>query len=273
MPPAPSVAVAARLPSSDLDPRVTAANELFVHVVRLLRSNGMAPTIVSDPAVDLTPFAAVVLPGGGDVDPARYGGTRTEAVYDVNPAQEALDFTLARTAVASELPVLGICRGAQVLNVATGGSLVEDLPTSSVQHSHVPLPGEAPDLVRHQVQLAPSRLRRCLGAEVIDVASGHHQGIDRLGKGLRVVARATDGLIEAFEDDLGWLIGVQWHPEAQDTPRSLQEAPFRALAETIAEQRLTPPRARHRRHQATARTTTSATRSAILELPCGIHTT
>lgn len=232
---APRVAVPARLSADDArDPRVSGANRIFHDVVALVRANGLDPVVV-DHVTDLAGYAGVVLPGGGDIDPALYGGEHCDALYDVNPEQDALDLTFARSALETATPVLGICRGAQVLNVAAGGTLHADLAPSTVAHSHTPAQGEPLTFAWHPVAIVPSRLRDAIGADSISVASGHHQGIATLGASLRPTALAGDGLVEAFEDERGTAFGVQWHPEAEGTPRSDQDAPFLLLAAAIAE--------------------------------------
>ncbi len=229
-----SVAIPARLSLGDEgDPRVEGANRIFHDVVELVRANGLEPVIVHE--VDLEGFAGVVLPGGGDIDPELYGGASSDAVYDVNPAQDQLDLGLARRAIELDIPVLGICRGAQVLNVAFRGTLHADLAPSSVEHYHVPGPSEELDFLWHPVTIAEgTALHRELGMTEIVVASGHHQGIDRLGAGLRAVSVAEDGLVEAFEDQSGRRLGVQWHPEAATTGESEQNAPFRVFEAVVA---------------------------------------
>ena len=230
------IAIPARLsPDDSADPRVAGANRLFRDVVALVRSTGLEPVVVTDPMISLDDFAGVVLPGGGDLHPALYGGAATEAVYDVNPAQDELDLMLARRALRLDLPVLGICRGAQVLNVAFGGTLFSDLAPTSVEHYAKTAPGEDLDFVWHAVSLnEDSALAAELGVSELSVASGHHQGIDRLGTGLRAAAVAADGLVEAFEDEVKLRIGVQWHPEATAAPEHERNAPFRIFARSIA---------------------------------------
>ena len=235
MTPSLRVAIPARLSSGDDgDERVLGANRLLHDIAALVQRTGLAPVVVNE-TVDLGDFAGLVLPGGGDIDPSIYGGAQSEAVYDVNPEQDALDLSLARAALLTGLPTLGICRGAQVLNVAAGGTLIADLPPSAVEHLHRPNPGEALDFLWHSVTMAPSRLREHLGVDGITVASGHHQGIDRLGTGLFTSAVAADGLVEAFEDEPGLVLGVQWHPEASGTPAAERDAPFLVFAETVRE--------------------------------------
>jgi putative glutamine amidotransferase len=232
------VAIPARLlDGPGTDPRVVAANRLFHDLVDLLKLNRLVPVIVTDPQADLSAYAGLVLPGGGDIDPARYGGSRVEAIYDVNVDQDELDFQLTESALRLGIPVLGICRGAQVINVALGGTLIEDLPQSSVQHCHIPGEGDEPDLVWHEVSLGGgTRLLAQTGKSRLNVASGHHQGISVLGAGLQASAIAEDGLIEAFEDVAGRVFGVQWHPEAFGMEPNLRDAHFRILAAAITYQ-------------------------------------
>jgi putative glutamine amidotransferase len=139
----------------------------------------------------------VLLPGGGDLA-ARWSGQPAHASeYDVDEVQDAFDLALARAALDGGLPLLAICRGLQVVNVARGGDLVQDLGES---HRHVVHTIDVPE---------GSPL------PVLDVSCYHHQGIGRLGKGLRPAAYARDGTIEALtlDDHPGWFLGVQWHPE------------------------------------------------------------
>ena len=235
--PLPVVAVPARLSSSDgLDPRVAGANKIFFDIIDLIRSVGLEPLIVEDPDADLTGVSGVVLPGGGDVDPKRYGGRRIAELYDVNPEQDALDFSIAERALAAQLPVYGICRGAQVLNVVYGGSLHEDLAPSSVVHTAPEEPGcESDEFVRHSVRVEPGTLLAdSLGEAVVSIQSAHHQAVNRLGTGFVATAYAEDGLIEAFEDRERWVIGVQWHPEGEEEAGPVRDGQFRALAAEIA---------------------------------------
>ena len=175
--PAARVLVPARLASSDdRDPRVAGANRIFSDVVELVRLAGMDPVVVTDPDADLGGCAGLVLPGGGDPDPARYGGAMSAAVYDVNPEQDHLDFTLARRALDAQLPVYGICRGAQVLNILRGGTLHVDLAPSRVVHA-------GPDgFVDHGIAVAPRTLlaQSLGGRHEVRVRSAHHQGIKDL---------------------------------------------------------------------------------------------
>ena len=230
------IAVPARLSEgSGGDPRIAGANRLFEEVVDLIRLRGFEPVVLTDPGSELSPYSGLVLPGGGDIDPARYGGTATAALYDINSEQDELDFILTEQAIRCDIPILGICRGAQVINVALGGSLFEDLPPTSVEHSRVPHEGEDMDFVWHDVHvLAGTHLSKESGSGPFGIASGHHQGIHRLGSGLTATATAEDGLVEAFENATGSTVGVQWHPEAEGMKPAIRDAPFRVFEAAIS---------------------------------------
>ena len=156
-------------------------------------------------------FDGLLLAGGGDIEPARYGSGDHPSQYGTDPDRDELELELARAAVRLGLPTLGICRGVQLLNVAFGGTLVQHLP-------------ERPGLVEHHNQakqtmhglrVAPgSRLAAVLGRVEAEGLSHHHQALDRIGEGFRPVAWAPDGLVEGIERDTGWTLGVLWHPES-----------------------------------------------------------
>lgn len=164
----------------------------------------------------------VVLTGGVDVDPARYGQEAHGETQAPDPARDAFETALLSCAVARGLPVLAVCRGVQVLNVARGGTLHQHLPELVGHAGHMPVVG---CYARHAVRVAPgSRLATALGAEGSEVPTHHHQGLDRLGRGLVPTAWAEDGVVEAVEDPgEDFVVGVQWHPEAGEDP-SLFEA-------------------------------------------------
>ncbi|HEU5322242.1 MAG TPA: gamma-glutamyl-gamma-aminobutyrate hydrolase family protein [Methylomirabilota bacterium] len=158
----------------------------------------------------------LVLTGGGDVDPARFGQTPGPVLVDVSPARDALELELVDRALEGDVPLLAICRGIQVLNVALGGTLHQDLPAdvgAAVAHSQTAPRHEPTHAVK--VMAEGTRLGRVLGAVELRVNSFHHQAIERLGRGLRDVAWAPDGVIEAAElqDGERFVLGVQWHPE------------------------------------------------------------
>jgi len=180
----------------------------------------------------------LVLTGGGDVDPALWGGPEHETVYQTDPARDSFELELVRLAVQRGVPTLAICRGLQVLNVALGGSLhvhVPDVVGDAVTHR---LPPREP--VAHRVCVDEGcTLALALGATDIAPMSWHHQAVDRLGEGLRVVAHAPDGVIEAVElDGHPWLLGVQWHPELTAHTDPTQAALFEGLVEAASLKRV-----------------------------------
>jgi putative glutamine amidotransferase len=173
---------------------------------------------------------ALVLSGGGDLDPAGYGAPPHPETSRVHPDRDRAELALLAAALAGGLPVLAICRGLQILNVARGGTLCQHLPDTVGHDGHQAAPGT---FGAHPVRIAPgSELAAILGppgagGELrLDVPTAHHQAIDRLGAGLVPTAWADDGTIEALEvpDRDEFLIAVQWHPEAGTDPRL-----FRAL--------------------------------------------
>lgn len=155
----------------------------------------------------------LILAGGGDIDARHYGGRGHAENYSIDAERDASELALARAVVGATTPVLGVCRGAQVLNVALGGSLIEHLPDAVGERVLHRSAERTP--VRHRVRVtAGSRLSAVLGAECLDAASWHHQGIDRVAAGFDVVGRADDGTVEAIEMKAHpWLVAVQWHPE------------------------------------------------------------
>ena len=209
---------------------------------------GLIPLIVP-PLVDpgdvrqiLNAVHGLVLSGGEDVDPTYYGATRHPATGDPHPARDACELELARWARVAALPTLAICRGVQLLNVALGGTLIQDIPSLVEEAgSH---DGDAPRTTRvHDVAVEPgSCLASALGALKIRVNSIHHQALDRVAVGLHVTARADDGVIEGVEWSGGdWFaLGVQWHPEeltqtSEAWDRRLFEAFARACRERAAD--------------------------------------
>lgn len=177
----------------------------------------LAPGMPSDLLESaLARCSALILTGGGDVDPSRYGEQSHESIVGVSPARDDLEFAALDLAATSGLPLLAICRGMQVLNVWSGGALIQDIPSMvegacphSLQH-----PREA---AAHPVEVTPgSRLAEVLGATRPGVNSRHHQALDpaRLGTGLIPVAHAPDGVIEGVElPGRRFVLGIQWHPE------------------------------------------------------------
>jgi putative glutamine amidotransferase len=174
--------------------------------------------VSESPRTVLREVHGVLLTGGGDVDPVFYGEQRHESVEDAEPGRDEFELDLARRAMASQLPLLAICRGAQVLNVAAGGSLVQDIPSSI--GTDLPHRIAQPNADCHAISVRPgTRLASALGTAVeggcsCRVNSRHHQSVGRVGQGLVVSATATDGVIEAIESPSSpFCLGVQWHPE------------------------------------------------------------
>jgi putative glutamine amidotransferase len=179
---------------------------------------GLAPEVLS--AADVASLASrvdgLLLIGGADLDPACYGQERTARTEATYLERDEFELALVRAAFAADLPVLGICRGLQILNVASGGSLHQHLGDAGFGE-HRPLPGSLGEDTFHEVEVeSDSLLARATGTERETVNSHHHQGIDRIGAGGRAVARSLpDGVVEAIEwPHLRYGLGVQWHPEA-----------------------------------------------------------
>jgi putative glutamine amidotransferase len=164
----------------------------------------------------LTHLDGILFTGGGDVHPERYGEQPHPLVNSVDEDRDRVEITLFHAAYERKIPFLGICRGLQVINVALGGSLYEDLLTqhpNSLKHDR--FPAEAPDYLAHPVEVERgTRLANILGANRVDVNSMHHQSIRHLAAGLRAIAHAPDGVIEAIQvEDYPFGVAVQWHPE------------------------------------------------------------
>ena len=190
-----------------------------------------------DPEMLLESFDGLLLVGGGDVDPARYGQDRGEHLYGVEPDRDAFEIELLRAADRIHLPALCVCRGMQVMNVAFGGTLHQDLPSIEGLAAHgVPTDGSQ---TMHTVDVVHgSRLSAVTKSGVLQCSSHHHQGVDRVGEGLIATGHSRDGLVEALErvvsdpqDEFAtWMLGVQWHPEDTADHDSSQQALFDALA-------------------------------------------
>ena len=162
-----------------------------------------------------------MLAGGADVDPASYGAARHPLTVDIDPRRDAFEIALVRRALERDLPLLGICRGMQIVNVACGGTLHQDLP-ELLHHEHHRRVSGSFDGADHDVRLlAGSLAARAAAEEHHATKSHHHQGVDRVGEGLRATGWADpDGLVEAIEvPGSRFALGVQWHPEADERSR------------------------------------------------------
>ena len=191
----------------------------YVASVELAGGRARVVDVSQSPRELISQLDGLLLTGGGDVDPALYGEARSERVEDAEPGRDEFEIDLARRAIEADLPVLAICRGAQVLNVAAGGTLVQDIP--SAMATALPHSIETPkNSIAHDVAVtAGSQLERALGSAISPegrcrVNSRHHQSVARLGAGLVPSATAPDGVVEAIEaPEARFCVGVQWHPE------------------------------------------------------------
>jgi putative glutamine amidotransferase len=161
--------------------------------------------------LDANEIEGILLTGGGDVDPTLYGGDPDSAIQ-VNRARDEFEIALIKAALRKNIPILGICRGCQILNVANGGDLVNLRDDAKQKESHFNFSGHKTDIT------LGSRLAEALQETHLEnVYSFHGQAVDRPGKGIAVVARGPGGVVEAIEmagpNELTWAVGVQWHPE------------------------------------------------------------
>jgi putative glutamine amidotransferase len=233
---------------------VTATTEIIRDALRVrvnaaytvsIRGAGMLPVVlpVLDPAdadAALDGVAGLVLTGGEDVNPARYGAPAHPALGDTHDGRDAFEVALIQAARARALPTLAICRGVQILNVALGGTLVQDIATEwkdPIVHD-----GDWARTARvHEVDVTQgSRLARALGTERPVVNSMHHQAVGAVAPSLATVARAPDGIVEGVEwpSDDWWMVGVQWHPEELTaTPEPWDRALLAAFTDVVARSR------------------------------------
>jgi putative glutamine amidotransferase len=208
--------------------------------VDALRRAGARTAIIppgEEPEGLLEKFDGLLLVGGGDVEPERYGGDRDAThVYGVEPDRDALEIELLHAADRAAVPTLCVCRGMQVMNVAFGGTLHPHLPDVEglIEHG---VPVENATTMHDVVPEPGSRLSAMTKSGPLSCASHHHQGVDRVGDGLAVTGRSDDGLVEAIErivadqhdDNQTWMVGVQWHPEETAQTDPAQQSLFDAL--------------------------------------------
>lgn len=204
----------------------------YSYISAVQRAGGipvLIPPVLSEEQLQplLERLEGVLITGGGDLDPNLYQGEPHPRVYDIQPERDAVEMRLVHLALQTSTPLLGICRGVQVMNVALGGTLYSDIADQkpgALKHDYYP---DYPrNTLAHAVQVeSQSLLARVLGGTQFEVNSLHHQGIRQVASSLRVTACAPDGLVEAVEvEGHPFAVGVQWHPEW------LQEhAPQRAL--------------------------------------------
>jgi putative glutamine amidotransferase len=203
---------------------------------------GAEPVVLAPQVLDhrtatalLRRFDGLVLMGGSDVDPALFGEAPHPRTYGVNRENDEIEMALSRAAVELELPTLAICRGMQIANVAFGGTLHQHLAdagiTGLLEHSPPGFPAP-PDGVLHGIDAeARSLLAEALGTSAFVGASYHHQAVARVADGFRVTALSEDGVVEAMEHELGWFVGVQWHPEDTAPTDALQQRLYDVFVE------------------------------------------
>ncbi|MGD2165809.1 MAG: gamma-glutamyl-gamma-aminobutyrate hydrolase family protein [Anaerolineae bacterium] len=223
-----------------------------VHTIALARAYVDAVATSGGAALILPPYIdrpllraafdgldGLILSGGGDIHPSAFGEDNQGLLWRVDEKRDRAELCLARWALADGTPMLAICRGAQVLNVAGGGTLIQDIPTripGALSHSCVagrPLPK-----IAHSVLVeANSRLAALIGGGDVDVNSAHHQAADIVGDGLVVTARAPDGIIEGLEaPHHPFCIGVQWHPEVMINDYPMMRRLFEGLIDAVRRQ-------------------------------------
>jgi len=219
------VLIAGSLSAPDVSDYLTGVlRQLADSAITSVRSGGADFRFVEASAPDrdagaaLEGMDALLVLGGADADPTCYGQQpETDTMYGIDPEADRFELALMREASARGMPVLGICRGMQLMNILHGGDLVQEIGPGTMHNSSV----DNSIMTSHPVTLAPgSRLGAIYDGRTLSVRSGHHQAVDRVGEGLVVTARSADGIVEALEaEGPQWMVGVQWHPEDPEAPR------------------------------------------------------
>jgi putative glutamine amidotransferase len=200
------------------------------YITAIQRAGGLAVMIPPDAQLEEAPGEALdlidglILSGGNDVDPAAYGADRHRETRNTVPERDRSEMALARGAFGRDMPVLGICRGMQVMNVAFGGTLTQHLPDELAHERHRPNPGSFEDS-DHEVRLTDGSLAALAAGETVhNTKSHHHQGVEAVAEAFEVTGYSTlDGLPEAIEaPERRFMLGVQWHPEADDRSRVIE---------------------------------------------------
>ncbi len=215
--------------------------ELPTEYVASVRRAGGQPVLIT-PGIDgvddlLGRLDGLLLAGGGDLDPALHDGGTHETIYAQCPERDRDELALVHFVLERDTPTLAICRGSQVLNVALGGSLhlhLPDLVDGTVQHRDEPaaLRGDPAPLPHEVTVESGSLIAKVMETTSVAPMSWHHQAVDRLGDGLRIVARAPDGTVEATEHESHpWLVSVQWHPELTADADPTQQRLFDRLVD------------------------------------------
>jgi len=203
---------------------ITSCRKLEDYRQAILHVGGEARILATPASPDeaLAGLAGLLLTGGDDIAPSRYGETPHASIKEAEPGRDEFEIALVTAARARQLPIFAICRGVQLLNVAFGGTLVQDIPSQvpgALTHS-LPVPPNQPYSLAHEVWIEKDSLlstlmrERLMDADTCDVNSRHHQAIKTVAGGFRVSATAPDGVVEAIEDPAArFCLGVQWHPE------------------------------------------------------------
>ena len=214
------------------------------------RAGGLALILPPDDVAAESPdelldmLDALILAGGSDIDPASYGARPHPETRGTRPERDRFELALGTRALERDMPVLGICRGMEMLNVIQGGTLNQHLGLELHRHT----PGVFTD---HRVELEPGSLAaRVVGAELTEVKSAHHQGVEEVGEGVVISGHADDGVVEAIElPDRSFAVGVLWHPEEDERSRVIgslvEEARSRRAAPAARLREATPPREAH----------------------------
>ncbi len=222
---------------------VDGAFNLPADYVDALRRAGARVCLLPPAAAEEAPFGledldGLLLAGGGDIDPARYGAPSHSTVYMTDADRDHTEIALACEALRLNLPTFCICRGLQILNVALGGTLIGHLPDHTDVMSHRVPPRRG---TLHDIHVQPDTLlSRVVSLERLWAMSWHHQAVDGLGEGLRINAQAPDGTIEGLElspDRHRWMLAVQWHPELTAAGDPTQQVLFDAFVEAAGESR------------------------------------
>jgi putative glutamine amidotransferase len=223
----------ARPPNLDL----FSISQTYVQAVEM---GGGAPVVIP-PHLEESELRAIferldglLLSGGGDIRPSFFGQESSELLWLVDEQRDRVELTLARWVLEEGLPLLAICRGIQVLNVAAGGTLIQDIPTQvSGALAHSSVSGRPMNVIAHTVEVtAGSRLSDMVGVGELGVNSAHHQAAQAVGPGLVITARAPDGIIEGLElPNHPFCVGVQWHPEAMVESHPVMRRLFEGLSE------------------------------------------
>jgi putative glutamine amidotransferase len=198
---------------------ITPSNRLTDYVESVRRAGGEPRVLSMDVPPSLDGLDGILFTGGGDVDPAHFGEARHPMTNEPDEARDVYELELAKLALAKNTPLLAVCRGLQVVNVAAGGTLIQDIPTEMTEAlgHQIDSPSFA---IAHEVWVTPgSRLSRVMqeqlsDGDVLQVNSRHHQAVERTASGFSVTATAPDGVVEAIErSNAPFCVGVQWHPE------------------------------------------------------------